>query len=108
MRKLLFAKRVQGNDIVAVRFLFPRFVFGREIVFQRLGGKGGGDFTFGPFGIRFAIGAELQAELDAGIGKGGDGVVRHDQPFLDTFPYVPTPISGFDKEHKRPPTFVAP
>ncbi len=35
----------------------------------------------------------------------GDGVNENDQPFLTTFPYVGTPISGFDTEHPRPPTF---
>lgn len=35
----------------------------------------------------------------------GDGVNANDQPFLTTFPYVATPISGFDKRHPVPPTF---
>jgi Domain of unknown function (DUF4331) len=34
----------------------------------------------------------------------GDGVNENDQPFLPSFPYVATPISGFDKKHPRPPT----
>jgi choline dehydrogenase-like flavoprotein len=38
-------------------------------------------------------------------GQLGDGVNENDQPFLTTFPYVATPISGFDKRHVRPPTF---
>ena len=38
-------------------------------------------------------------------GELGDGVNENDQPFLTTFPYVGTPISGFDTEHPRPPTF---
>ena len=39
-------------------------------------------------------------------GQLGDGVNENDQPFLDSFPYVATPIAGFDKEHRRPPTFL--
>jgi len=41
----------------------------------------------------------------ANAGKLGDGVDANDQDFLTTFPYVATPISGFDKKHPRPPTF---
>lgn len=37
-------------------------------------------------------------------GELGDGVNENDQPFLTSFPYVATPISGFDKKHPRPPT----
>ncbi|MCB9011850.1 MAG: DUF4331 domain-containing protein [Actinobacteria bacterium] len=37
-------------------------------------------------------------------GQLGDGVNENDQPFLDSFPYVATPISGFDTRHDRPPT----
>ena len=38
----------------------------------------------------------------AAAGKLGDGVDTNDQPFLSTFPYVATPISGFDVKHPRP------
>ena len=38
----------------------------------------------------------------AAAGKLGDGVDANDQPFLSTFPYVATPISGFDVKHPRP------
>lgn len=38
-------------------------------------------------------------------GQLGDGVNENDQPFLTSFPYVATPISGFGKRHVRPPTF---
>ncbi len=34
--------------------------------------------------------------------KLGDGVDTNDQPFLSTFPYVATPLSGFDVKHPRP------
>ena len=40
----------------------------------------------------------------ANAGKLGDGVDTNDQPFLSTFPYVATPISGFDVKHPRPAT----
>jgi hypothetical protein len=35
----------------------------------------------------------------------GDGVDLNDLPSLAQFPYVPHPISGFDKRHPRPSTF---
>jgi hypothetical protein len=38
----------------------------------------------------------------ANAGKLGDGVDTNDQPFLTAFPYVATPLSGFDVKHPRP------
>jgi hypothetical protein len=38
----------------------------------------------------------------ANAGKLGDGVDTNDQPFLSTFPYVATPLSGFEVKHPRP------
>lgn len=38
----------------------------------------------------------------ANAGKLGDGVDTNDQPFLASFPYVATPLSGFDVKHPRP------
>lgn len=38
----------------------------------------------------------------ANAGKLGDGVDTNDQPFLSAFPYVATPLSGFDLKHPRP------
>lgn len=38
----------------------------------------------------------------ANAGKLGDGVDTNDQPFLSSFPYVATPLSGFDVKHPRP------
>jgi hypothetical protein len=40
----------------------------------------------------------------ADAGKLGDGVDTNDQPFLSTFPYVATPLAGFDTKHPRPAT----
>ncbi len=40
----------------------------------------------------------------ANAGKLGDGVDTNDRPFLGTFPYVATPVSGFDVKHPRPST----
>ncbi len=40
----------------------------------------------------------------ANAGKLGDGVDTNDLPFLAAFPYVATPISGFDAKHPRPAT----
>lgn len=37
----------------------------------------------------------------------GDGVNENDLPFLDTFPYVAPPTSGFDVQHPRPSTGAA-
>jgi hypothetical protein len=36
----------------------------------------------------------------------GDGVETNDLPFLESFPYVPTPVAGFDKRHPRASTFT--
>ncbi len=38
----------------------------------------------------------------ANAAKLGDGVDTNDQPFLPGFPYVATPLSGFDVKHPRP------
>lgn len=38
----------------------------------------------------------------ANAAKLGDGVDTNDQPFLPSFPYVATPLSGFDVKHPRP------
>ena len=38
----------------------------------------------------------------ANAAKLGDGVDTNDQPFLSSFPYVATPLSGFDVKHPRP------
>jgi Domain of unknown function (DUF4331) len=38
----------------------------------------------------------------ANAGKLGDGVDTNDQAFLPTFPYVASPLSGFDVKHPRP------
>lgn len=36
--------------------------------------------------------------------KLGDGVDENDRPFLTSFPYVASPVSGFDVKHPRPST----
>ncbi len=38
----------------------------------------------------------------ANAAKLGDGVDTNDQSFLSSFPYVATPLSGFDVKHPRP------
>lgn len=38
----------------------------------------------------------------ANAAKLGDGVDTNDQAFLSSFPYVATPLSGFDVKHPRP------
>lgn len=38
----------------------------------------------------------------ANAGKLGDGVDTNDRPFLSAFPYVASPVSGFDVKHPRP------
>jgi hypothetical protein len=55
-----------------------------------------------------AIAGVLLSPPNPVAGLLGDGVPDNDQPFLSSFPYVATPISGFDKKHSRPPTYQAP
>ncbi len=43
-------------------------------------------------------------EPTANAAKLGDGVDTNDQSFLSSFPYVATPVSGFDVKHPRPST----
>lgn len=83
---------------------------------NRLGAVGGDGAGF-PNGRRLAddvVDIELKAvggalaplfglpAPTANAGKLGDGVDTNDQPFLPSFPYVATPLSGFDVKHPRP------
>ena len=98
-------------DLLRLNLAVPPTPFAQQ---QRLGVLAGQADGF-PNGRRLGddiVDIELQAVAGALVRPAndpapplGDGVDENDQPFLQSFPYVATPISGFATRHQRPPTF---